>query len=173
MAPKVDHLLDIDFIKQHTNNLQDLKVTLKKDPLKGSSLFAIKPIKKGNVIAYYKIKAYPMEKPGPFKQTYLFGIYKKNGKENEKYIGNLYSGSVQQPFRNIPFWAYFANEPSGKQTSNSHIDVNLEATYKNRSTIKLDDTLIYKLIASRDIKPGEEICWCYGDDYSRKYKPNC
>lgn len=33
--------------------------------------------------------------------------------------------------------------------------------------------MIYKLIATRDIKPGEEICWCYGGAYLRDYESPC
>ena len=35
------------------------------------------------------------------------------------------------------------------------------------------DYVLYRLIATRDIKKGEEITWCYGSLYSRNYETSC
>ena len=100
-------------------------------------------------------------------------IYTKKDRFNPRLIGDVYEGSLQPPKNNITFWAYFSNEPSGKQEENAMLDINLKGNYKNRSRVKAGDTMIYRLIATRNIKPGEEICWCYGGAYGRDYDANC
>jgi hypothetical protein len=67
------------------------------------------------------------------------------------------------------------NEPSGKQTPNIKIDTNIIYNYKNRDTLQPGDIIIYKFMASRTIKTGEELTWCYGKSYSEKsnYETNC
>ena len=110
---------------------------------------------------------------GKKNNMYTFGIYNKNGTENSKLIGDIYEGSLMDPKSGISYFAYFSNEPSEGQTSNSEIDINTAQNYKNRKTLKVGDTVVYKLRASRDIAPGEEVVWCYGDDYVRDYVANC
>ena len=152
----------------------DLKVTLKKN-FKGYSLFAKKPIKKGNVIAYYKFLLYKYTNgfTGKKDDTYVMSVYGRTGRFNPHVIGDVYEGSLDLPKRNIPFWAYFSNEPSGDQIENAFLDVDTKGNFRNRDRVKPGDTMIYKLVASRNIKPGEEICWCYGDSYERNYNANC
>ena len=104
---------------------------------------------------------------------YTMSIYTKSGHFNPRVIGDIYENSLIPPKRGIPFWAYFSNEPSGKQTENCVLDINLKENYKNRDKVKPNDVMIYKLKATRNIKPGEEICWCYGAAYGRNYKANC
>jgi hypothetical protein len=169
-----NHLLDINYIKKHTPNIENLKVTLVKNPKKGTSLVATKPIRKGGIIAYYLIKIYNISTfVDPYNDVYTFTVYKKDGKSNNKLIGNLFEGNLPPPKRNIPFWAYFSNEPSNGQTQNSYIDINLAQNYRYKNTVKEGDTLVYKLVAARNIKPGEEIVWCYGDEYRRTYTTTC
>lgn len=169
---ELKYLLDINWVKKNTRDVNKLKVTLKKDKIKGSGLFATKPIKSGETIAYYKMIVYPESDSGPFDDMYLFSVYRKDGRNANGKCGNLYKGSLPQPKRNIPYWAYFSNEPSGTQTSNSFIDTNDEENHKN-GPIRIGDTIVYSLIADRDIKAGEEIIWCYGPNYNRSYKANC
>jgi hypothetical protein len=33
--------------------------------------------------------------------------------------------------------------------------------------------MVYKLIATKNIKDGEEITWCYGEEYNRNYDSEC
>jgi len=152
----------------------NLKVTLKKN-YKGVSLFAKKPIKKGNVVAYYKFLV--NRDDDKFKsqknRMYTMSIYTKKDQLSRTLIGDIYAGSLHKPRGNISYWAYFSNEPSGKEKENVYLDINLKGNYKNRDKVKPGDTMVYKLVALRDIKPGEEICWCYGGAYVRKYKSNC
>ena len=169
----MDHLLDLKWIKKHTPNLENLKVKLEKSPVKGTSLFAQKPIKKGNIIAYYHMKVYPLKTPGPFGDVYQFTVYTSKGNAIKNLVGNLYEGSLKPPKRGIPYWAYFSNEPSGTQKENAYVDADADGNYKNRTRIKAGDTVTFKLIAKRNIAAGEEVVWCYGDEYLRNYKPNC
>lgn len=151
----------------------DLKVTLKKN-FKGYSLFAKKPIKKGNVIAYYKFLVNKYKGYTGYKNDmYTMSIYNKNDRFNSYVIGDVFEGSLIPPKRGIPYWAYFSNEPSGKQTENAMLDINLSGNYRSRDKVKPGDTMVYKLKATRNIQPGEEICWCYGASYGRNYKANC
>jgi hypothetical protein len=151
----------------------NLSVKLKKGP-KGVSLFADKLIKRGNIVAYYKFKLFPTKSfKGVKKEMYAMTVYTKNYNFNPRLIGDIFEGSLELPKYNIPFWAYFSNEPSGKQEENCTIDPNLKSNYRNRQTVKEGDTMVYKLIATKDINPGEEIVWCYGKYYQRKYKANC
>jgi len=59
----LDHLFDYKQILQNTPNKDKLSITLKKGN-KGVSIFAIKDIKKGDEIAYYKMKIYSSTKKG-------------------------------------------------------------------------------------------------------------
>jgi len=213
-------LFDIKSILKNTPN-KNLSVTLKKHPIKGNSIYATKPIKKGERIAYYKMKVFtnadykkytkqelrdmcdklkipypenalakdlrellePIDitlkgKPynTPYKETYRFTLLNKNGREYSKVVGDLYEGSLPPPKNNVPYWGYFSNEPSESEMSNADIDVmtTKNFTRKDRTCLKEGDTVTYVVRASRAIQPGDEILWCYGDNYGRQYKlGNC
>ena len=104
---------------------------------------------------------------------YTMTVYGKSGRARDTVMGDIYDGSLEPPKNGITYWAYFSNEPSGDQKENVYLDINTKCNYKNRNRVKVGDTMIYKLVASRDIKPNEEITWCYGDYYNRNYKANC
>jgi hypothetical protein len=104
---------------------------------------------------------------------YVMSVYNKSGRFNSNVIGDVYEGSLDLPKRNIPYWAYFSNEPSGKQTENAMLDEDRKGNFKNRDRVKPGDTMTYKLVAIKNIKPGEEICWCYGAAYLRDYEASC
>lgn len=57
-TPDLSFLFDIQSILKDTPHSHKLSVTLKNQPIKGNSLFATKPIQKGDIIAYYKIKVF-------------------------------------------------------------------------------------------------------------------
>lgn len=169
----VKNILDPVYILEHTPNANKLKVALKKGP-KGASLFAIKPIKKGGIIAYYKMMVYRIDGHRSVNHDmYQFTIYTKSGNESRTYIGDVYPGSLEPPTRGIPYWAYFSNEPSMGEKPNSTVDPNIYENYKNRSRVREGDTMVYKLVSTRDIKAGDEIIWCYGSSYIRKYQSPC
>jgi len=154
-----------------------LSVTLKKNKYAGTGLFATKPIKRGKTIAYYKMKVHEDSNKksykSPTKCMYCFTVYTKNDNISNHLMGDLDKESAPQPKNNIPYWAYFSNEPSGKQKENAEIDIALKENYKNRRHLKDGDFITYKLKATRNIAPGEEVTWCYGDAYGRDYKTNC
>lgn len=56
--PDLSFLFDIKSILKNTPDKSALSVTLKHQPIKGNSLFATKPIQKGDTIAYYKMKVF-------------------------------------------------------------------------------------------------------------------
>jgi hypothetical protein len=162
--------LDIDTIKKRTSN-KYVKVQLKKHPIKGIGLYATQNIQKNEVIAHYKITVYLYKNyDSPTKNVYTFNVYRKNGTDIKKYIGDISNDSFVKPVKNISFLAPFANEPSIGEKSNAEMELNLENNYKDRSHVNVGDTLIYNLVAIRDIKKGEEILWYYGEQYNRDYK---
>lgn len=167
-------ILDHKHQLKSTKNKDKLKVTLRKDKLKGVGLYAKKNIKKGEIIAFYKLKVFIEKKyKSPTNYVYTFDIYDKRGKTLKKYIGDITERSFPKPYKNIPFWAPFANEPSINQKGNSSIDINEKKNSKaNNGKIKEGDKVVYFLVADRDIKKGEEILWYYGDTYDRDYEVN-
>ena len=56
--PDLSFLFDIKSILKNTPDKSALSVTIKHQPIKGNSLFATKPIQKGDTIAYYKMKVF-------------------------------------------------------------------------------------------------------------------
>lgn len=172
LSPGMKKVFDANYAKNMAKDY-DLKVTLKKN-FKGYSLFAKKPIKKGSVIAYYKFLVNKYDGYTGYKNNmYTMSVYNKNDRFNGRVIGDIYEGSLEKPKYGIPYWGYFSNEPSGNQTENAVLDINLRGNYRNRDKVKAGDTMVYKLKATRNIKPGEEICWCYGAAYGRSYPANC
>jgi hypothetical protein len=165
-------ILNREYVKKHTPKVP-LKVKLVKNQ-KGTSLVATQDFKKNQLIAYYKFRVFRDKNfVSKTKNMYTFRVVTKNDKTSRTLIGDLVEESLAPPKRGIPFWAYFANEPSGKQTSNCWIDSNIAENYKNRDKVVPGDYLVYKLRASEFIPAGSEIVWCYGNEYLRDYEPNC
>ena len=175
MKKEFKKLLDINIIKKNTDNINKLKVTLKKNKIKGAGLYASKPIKKGSVIAYYKMKVFEYNKyKSPTGEVYTFDVYKKNGNTDKKLIADLYEGSIDKPFRGKPLWAFFSNEPDAGKPENAHIYEDNKKNFRNRDKLYPGDIVVYKLVAVKNINSGEEVVWCYGDSYVRNYSvPSC
>ena len=150
------------------------KVTLKTSKQKGVGIYALRTIEKGETIAYYRMKVFNLkEYDSPTNFVYAFEIYKKNGQEYKRLIGDLFEGSFPQPGKDgITFWAPFVNEPTIHQKSNADIDIASRYNYdeKNKTSTQAGDIVDYKLVATRTIRPKEEILWYYGDQYSRNYE---
>lgn len=160
--------LDPSYVKRNTPNVNDLKVTVRKHKQKGVGLFATQTIRKGALIAMYRMTVFRLDTyRSPTKGMYIFTVYTKSGRESNTLIGDLSLESLPSPCRGVPFWAYFSNEPSDGEDANAWIDLNLEQNYKDRSRLKEGDTITYKLRAEKTIQKGEEILWCYGDSYAR------
>jgi len=163
--------LDMDYVIANTKGYHDLKIEIRRTS-KGTSLFAREPIRKGNNIAFYKLKIIKerSRKPRVKGGIYTFSIYDKEGEKIKALTGDLCDESLEQPRRGIPFFAYFANEPSAGQKCNAHMDDSLKENYKDRDTVDEGDFFTYRLLAMNDIAAGEEICWYYGDHYDRDYE---
>ena len=163
-------LLNMDKVLEKTPNKHELKVTLQKDLVKGVGLYATKLIKKGEVIAYYRIKTFIWLKyKSPTNFVYGFEIYTKTGKESKKLIGDIDLTSIPDPENNIPYWGLFVNEPFKDQKLNAEIDLDLNNNYNATNKCVADRYLRYKLTAIRNIEPGQEITLNYGEDYPRSY----
>ena len=161
--------MSYDYLIKKNNN--KLSVKLKKTEDKGLAMFATKAIQKGDVIAFYKCKVFLNKTyESPTNNVYIFEIYKKNGEAYKRLIGDIDKDSFPDPVDNIPFWGPFINEPSKNQRVNSEIDINQKENYQDKTFTSPGDTMIYKLVATRKIKPGEEILWYYGKDYERNYQ---
>jgi len=162
--------LDPSYIEKHTKGYEKLRVYLKKS-YKGVSLFAREPIKKGQIVSYYKIKV--ISERSKVKRVkdgiYTFNIYSKDDEKIKKYYGDICMESLDTPRRGIPFFGYFANEPSNGQVCNTRVDINLKENYSDRDEVRPGDFMVYRLIALRDISMDDEICWYYGDHYDRDY----
>lgn len=142
-------------------------------PGKGRGLVAKEYIRKGDVIAYYRAKVYDRRTyESPTDGIYLFTVYKKNEDEYKNLVADIFNTSVLPPKDGITYLALYSNEPAPGQKSNADIDLNFKGNYNDmgRSKLKPGDIIVYKLIAMRDIEPGEEIVWYYGADYPRTYE---
>jgi len=171
MSREYKDLLDYKKILKKTKGKKNLSVTLKKTKMKGVGLYATDHIRKGEVIAFYKIKIFKLKHyESPTNFMYSFEVYKKNGDDYKRLIGDIDLDSFPSPINDVTFWAPFANEPSTKQLSNAELDMNLKQNYKKRTKVKEGQTMVYKLVAVRHIKPGDEILWYYGPDYNRDYE---
>lgn len=176
MQARIDlrDVLDMDYVLKKAGSLP-LKVELKKTRIKGIGIYAKEPIRNGEVIALYQIKVF-REKTyeSPTNNVYTIGIYTPSGNESKVWVGDIVPESLKNPIKSenkefyIPYWAYFSNEPSLGQVTNAYIDMNLEETYKTRKRIKEGDFVTYKLIATENIEPGEEIVWDYGSGYGKR-----
>lgn len=170
----INQLLNKDKIYENTPNeiLHCLSIELKEDN-KGIGIYATKNIKKNTVISYYKLKVYGNNYSLPNNNNYSFTLYDKDENPIDKLTGELSIDSIPLPINNIPYWAHLVNEPSMDETENSSIDINTEENYKDRDTITIGDTVIYKLVADTDINIGDQIKWCYGSNYKRNYETSC
>ena len=171
--PDFKLLLDPDRILRETKevmDLEDLSVTLRRTKRKGTGVFATQPIWKGETICYYKLKVFHIKNyHPPTGLIYSISICRKDGSDINNLIGDIYEGSFPLPINNIPFWGPLCNEPSNGEKTNCDLKMNLKELYKNRKKMKVGDSIIYDLVATRYIQEGEEIMWYYGPGYQRDY----
>ena len=71
----------------------------------------------------------------------------------------------------LPNIAFFANEPTRKpkQEQNCYFI----APRVRVSELKEGKMAVGTLMTTRNVRKGEHLVWCYGDDYHRSYKPAC
>lgn len=167
-------VLDMDYVLEKARGLP-LKVELRATKVKGVGIYAKEPIKEEEVIALYQIKVF-REKTyeSPTNSDYMIGVYTPLGNESRVWVGDIAPESLVAPIKSergefyIPYWAYFSNEPSPGQNTNAYINMNLEETYKTKKRLKEGELITYKLIATENITPGEEIVWDYGSGYGKR-----
>ena len=164
----IQKTIDRDFLIKNTKNYSKLPTRLDKTT-KGTSLIANQDIKKGDLLAYYKMKVYnSKDYKGINDNMYTFNVYNKDNKHFRNLIADIYEDTIEQPINGITFWGHLANEPSVDQKPNSKI---ITKSNKNlEGDIKGGDIVIYELIANNDIKKDGEITWCYGGSYKRNYE---
>jgi hypothetical protein len=164
-------LLDINYQLKQTKKYK-LKITLKIAKTKGIGLYATQIIKKGENIAYYKLRVCDNTKyQSETDFMYAFTIFTRSGRPIPELIGDIDETSFPPPVRDLPYWGPFVNEPSTNQDINAGFNPNLKDNYKKcgKCGPRKGDLVIYTLYALRDIKVGEEIVVYYGDDYTRDY----
>ena len=114
----------------------------------GKGLFTAIPIYKDEIIAYYGGEILSPEE-----------VEKRINNQKDHYFINLLDGNTLDSINSNCF-AKYANDAKGFTTSN----------FKNNANISLDEEQKVCLIASKNIKAGDEIFCSYGKKYWSKYK---
>lgn len=137
---------------------------------KDAGLFATRTIKKGSTIAFYPIVL--IDDPGadttdPLRNYFIEVVYK--GKQSALVGKPDLDAVTKRPSRGVPYTGLYSNEPYPEQRPNA------EMVGRERRPV-LGGKLLYSLKATRTIKKGEEITWCYGTEFDRgdpPYKTGC
>lgn len=168
-----DRVLDGERLLRETPDAESLSVTLKRTRRKGIGIYVTKPIAKGAVIAYYRVRVYrDCDHESATGGVYSFTVYTCDGNTSKTLVADLDDTiSAPDPVGGVPFWGHFSNEPHGKhQRVNCYIDVDLAATYgATRKRLRVGEVLTYKLVALKNLRVGREVVWYYGDQYGREY----
>ena len=138
---------------------------------KGGSIFATKSIRKDRIITYYKVQVILASEPRINNGEYTLTIYDNSTEHKEvmKLVGDISLQTLRGLYRGALCLGHFVNETDKGSEPNCYIDYK-DIIY-NKKILKVGDILIYKLRASRDIEPEEEITYCYGAHYTvRRYK---
>lgn len=165
-------------------DLTKYTVKLVKDDIKGVGLVAMHNFKEGDVVAYYKLyiaKKSPFPSTCQYRNQYAVGLKTKSD-ETSVYMGDISPSSMQKAHSSsnaghkyiIPYWAYFANEPTTLDGWNVFLDTEPEYNFASNKTkgyvrqqLKPGDYVRYRLVATETIRKGDPIAWCYGLDYLR------
>ena len=151
------------------------------ETMKMTGVVARKAIAKGEIVAYYKMRVFQtVEYEGdmefysyPNGTKYTFTVYDKDGLRAPGLIGDLSPESVPDAIDNAPFFAHLVNEPNTKQT-NVAIDKQTSQNFGGkRESVQHGDFIVYALVATKKIEPGEQLLYCYGLQYERDYKTGC
>ena len=151
-------------------------VRLSETPGVGVGLVANRDIRKGSIIAYYKMRVVPLATyRSPSNNMYAFTAYTKGDNPSGVFMGDIAPESLPPAEKNIPYWAYFSNEPTRLVGENAEIDVDPKYNYDDhcRTALKSGDHIRYRLIATKNIREGTPVTWCYGEDYERNYNTEC
>ena len=174
----LEAVLSAQHILSNTNP-QELKrypVRLSETPGVGVGLVANRDIQKGTVLSYYKMRVVPYATyRSPTNNMYAFTAYTKGDNPSGRFMGDIAPESLPPAENNVPYWAYFSNEPTRLVGENAEIDVDTKYNYHDhcRTSLKDGDHIRYRLIATKNIREGTPVTWCYGDDYERSYTTEC
>lgn len=166
----MNSILDYKIVNKQRENFKPMKVELRMSSPKGVGIFATSKIEINEIVCLYRLQVFrSLTHISKTDNEYCFAVYTVSGNESKTFIGDLVPESLQSPRKAgqiyLPFWGYFSNEPSPAQKTNVWVDMNLDENYKTRKRLKEGDFVVYKIVASRDIHPGEEIVWYYGSSY--------
>lgn len=179
---------DIEKIYRETRpDYKKLNVELRQTRDKGIGLFMTEDVKEGRVIAYYPAIVRDSSEPGVCGGMYRLSIFDKDDEIESHIAGDVDVAEdrpLPNPINNLPFWAHFANEPSGSQELAAALWFDDPAIYRGRknylrhrrrSPLEPGDTYILELVSLRDISAGEEVTICYGSSYKhgRSYVSAC
>ena len=167
---KFARFLSRDRILNNTKNINGLSVALKHSDLKGVGLYARRPIRRGETVAYYRIKIFNAKTyVSPTNYIYAFTIHNDNQETIDDLIGDIDFNSPPPPVNGVPFWGPFINEPSKNQIINVRVDLDSNPVGEDVSNIYPGDTITYKFVSVAEIPEGDEITWYYGESYHRNY----
>lgn len=142
--------------KQNSNAIEALEsdylfVAISQLPNSGSGLFTAIPIYKDEVISLFK---------GEILTELQAKLRVKKG--NDKYFINMVDGSIMDSMHTKCF-AKYANDAEGFLKSLR------TRVIKNNAKISLDEEDNVCIIATKNIKTGEEIFCAYGREYWKKH----
>ena len=151
-----------------------------------TGVVARKAIAKGEIVAYYKMRVFETaEYEGdrehysyPNGTKYTFTVYDKHGDRAPYLIGDLTPESVPDAIDNAPFFAHLINEPQEKKDANVKVDKQTSQNFEHfpggkRDSVQHGDFIVYAIVATKPITPGERLLYCYGLNYERDYKTGC
>jgi hypothetical protein len=139
-------------------------VIIKNSQTHGKGLFAVKKINKGTVVAFYDGICVKFEDEYDNEDCVMVSVC--SGSTN--YIQNLAGGVIlagfPNPSKNRFGIATYANT-GFVNTKPDQFDLIVKHNNLEKETYQRNGKIGMKYIASRSIKPGEELCINYGYDY--------
>lgn len=146
-----------------------------------TDVVANKDIQKDEIVAYYKMRVFKTREyendiefySYPNGTTYTFTVYDKNGLRIPGLIGDLSPESVPDAIAEAPFYGHLINEPQKRKDANVRVDKQTAQNFGSRESVHHGDFIIYAIVATKAIKAGERLLYCYGLDYERNYKTAC
>ena len=182
---KIKDILDMQKVMTIPKKvLTKYTVELVKDDIKGTGLVAMHNFKEGDGVAYYKLyiaKQRPLPATRKDTNQYAVGLKTKSDAASV-YMGDISPSSLPKAHSSsnaghkylIPYWAYFANEPTTLDGWNVFLDTEPEYNFASterlgyvRQHLKPGAYVRYRLVATETIRKGDPIAWCYGLGYLR------
>jgi hypothetical protein len=134
-------------------------------------LVATQDISKGDELAIYPVQVYHDDDVK--NREYAIDIFKRNGHNIPELTGIPTQYAVQQYQQRrgrLPI-GMFINEPIPGNRENAVMKFPRVDVSKGDKLI--GSVAIATIVATRKIKSGDVVTWCYGCNYDRKYKTPC